>query len=68
MQRLRVYQIITADNWKQFAKETDQRGDSSSTNLVIDLDGPGPGTDKYTLYLDKVPFNYEANTKSIFGI
>ncbi|ONN66141.1 hypothetical protein BTM36_13045 [Herbaspirillum sp. VT-16-41] len=63
------YQIITSENWRQFAKQADQSNDGSrGTKLVIDLDGGGAGTDKYTLYLPTVPFNYEANTKSIFGL
>ncbi|UIN22419.1 hypothetical protein [Herbaspirillum frisingense] len=63
------YQSITEANWRQFAKQADQSNDGAKgTKLVIDLDGGGAGSDKYTLYLPTVPFNYETNTKSIFGL
>jgi hypothetical protein len=63
-----VYRAITADNWQQFAPRAEQNTYGSGTKLVIDLDGTGPGTDKYTLYLPTVPFNYDTNTKSLFGL
>ncbi len=63
-----TYQNITNANWRQFAPLAEQSASGSGTKLVIDLDGAGPGTDKYTLYLPTVAFNYETNTKSIFGL
>ncbi|MCP3656002.1 MAG: hypothetical protein GY734_06260 [Herbaspirillum sp.] len=62
------YQNITAENWRQFAPQAEQSAFGSGTKLVIDLDGAGTGTDKYTLYLPTVAFNYETNTKSLFGL
>jgi len=62
------YQNITAENWRQFAPQAEQSAYGSGTKLVIDLDGAGAGTDKYTLYLPTVAFNYETNTKSLFGL
>ena len=62
------YQNITAENWRQFAPQAEQSAFGSGTKLVIDLDGAGTGTDKYTLYLPTVPFNYDTNTKSLFGL
>jgi len=62
------YQNITNANWQQFAPRAEQSASGGGTKLVIDLDGAGPGTDKYTLYLPTVPFNYDTNTKSIFGL
>ncbi|MCO4859118.1 hypothetical protein MKD49_21685 [Herbaspirillum sp. WGmk3] len=63
-----VYRAITADNWQQFAPRAEQNTYGSGTKLVIDLDGAGAGTDKYTLYLPTVAFNYDTNTKSLFGL
>ncbi len=63
-----IYQTINATNWDKFAPLAEQSASGNGTKLVIDLDGAGAGTDKYTLYLPTVPFNYETNTKSIFGL
>ncbi|TDY86635.1 UNVERIFIED_ORG: hypothetical protein DFO49_4551 [Herbaspirillum seropedicae] len=62
------YQNITSANWQQFAPRAEQSAFGSGTKLVIDLDGAGAGTDKYTLYLPTVAFNYDTNTKSLFGL
>lgn len=64
------YQAITADNWNQFAVKADQSAINGGTGskLVIDLDGAGAGTSKYTLYLPTVAYNYDLNTKTIFGL
>ncbi|MDR6741209.1 hypothetical protein J2X56_003233 [Herbaspirillum sp. 1173] len=62
------YQNITSANWQQFAPRAEQSAFGSGTKLVIDLDGAGAGTDKYILYLPTVAFNYDTNTKSLFGL
>ncbi|BEV16370.1 hypothetical protein HBDW_31580 [Herbaspirillum sp. DW155] len=41
--------------------------DTSSTKLVVDLDGAGAGTTSYTLYLQNVAYNPN-NTHTIFGV
>ncbi|MFJ3056372.1 Ig-like domain-containing protein [Herbaspirillum sp. NPDC087042] len=62
------YQNISAANWQQFAPKAEQSASGSGTKLVIHLDGNVAGTDKYTLYLPTVAYNYDTNTKSIFGV
>ena len=61
------FKAITAETLSQFAPASGQSAFGSGTKMVINLDGTTTGS-KYTLYLPTVPFNYEANTKAIFGI
>ncbi len=58
-------QTITKDNLNTFA--TASAYNTSSTKLVVDLDGAGAGTTSYTLYLQNVAYN-PSNTHTIFGV
>ncbi|WP_433693571.1 hypothetical protein [Herbaspirillum seropedicae] len=61
------FRAITTETLSQFAPKDGQSAFNGGTKMVINLDGTTTGS-KYTLYLPTVPFNYEANTKTIFGI
>lgn len=58
-------QNVTKDNLNTFA--TASAYNTSSTKLVVDLDGAGAGTTSYTLYLQNVAYN-PSNTHTIFGV
>lgn len=58
-------QTITKDNLNTFV--TASAYNTSSTKLVVDLDGAGAGTTSYTLYLQNVAYN-PGNTHTIFGV
>ncbi len=57
-------QTITKDNLNTFV--TASAYNTSSTKLVVDLDGAGAGGTSYTLYLQNVAYN-PSNTHTIFG-
>lgn len=64
--RAEVYgQTITKDNLNTFV--TASAYNTSSTKLVVDLDGAGAGGTSYTLYLQNVAYN-PGNTHTIFGV
>jgi len=58
-------QTITKDNLNTFV--TASAYNTSSTKLVVDLDGAGAGGTSYTLYLQNVAYN-PGNTHTIFGV
>ncbi|WP_253907104.1 hypothetical protein [Herbaspirillum rubrisubalbicans] len=58
-------QTVTKDNLNDFAKASAYN--TSSTKLVVDLDGAGAGSTVYTLYLQNVAYN-PGNTHTIFGV
>lgn len=58
-------QSVTKDNLDTFVKASAYS--TSSTKLVVDLDGAGAGTTSYTLYLQNVAYN-PSNTHTIFGV
>jgi hypothetical protein len=58
-------QSVTKDKLDTFVKASAYS--TSSTKLVVDLDGAGAGTTSYTLYLQNVAYN-PSNTHTIFGV
>jgi hypothetical protein len=58
-------QTITKDNLSSFVQASSYN--TSSTKLVVDLDGAGSGNTVYTLYLQNVAYN-PGNTHTIFGV
>ncbi|WP_244216358.1 cell wall anchor protein [Herbaspirillum rubrisubalbicans] len=56
---------VTKDNLDAFVTATPYS--TSSTKLVVDLDGAGAGTTSYTLYLQNLAYN-PGNTHTIFGV
>ncbi|HZG22703.1 MAG TPA: hypothetical protein VE092_22055 [Herbaspirillum sp.] len=58
-------QTVTRANLDSYVTASSFKG--TSTKLVIDLDGAGPGTTTYSLYLQNLPY-HPNNVPTIFGV
>ncbi|MDR9848137.1 hypothetical protein [Herbaspirillum huttiense] len=58
-------QNVTKDNLSTYVQASSYN--TSSTKLVVDLDGAGAGNTVYTLYLQNLAYN-PGNTHTIFGV